>query len=356
MNQRIEGLRKLLVSQGLGTILITTQENRQYLSGFTGTTAVLVIGPTRAMILTDFRYLEQAAAQCPGFQVVKVEKTLIQTVAEVTAGLQVDELACEEEHITYHMYRQLQDALGSCRLVPVGGLVEKVRMVKDQTEIASIRQAVAIADRAWAELQQKIRPGVSEQEISLELEFMMRRQGASKLAFDSIVASGWRSAMPHGVASERKLQVGDLLTMDFGAVYQGYHSDITRTVVLGQPSDKQQEIYQIVLAAQLAGVAAVKPGVKASSADRAARDVIESYGYGANFGHGTGHGLGLEIHEQPRLSTRDDTILEPGMVVTVEPGIYLPGWGGVRIEDSVLVTEQGCEVLTQAPKDRLVSL
>jgi len=235
------------------------------------------------------------------------------------------------------------------------GLVKKIRMIKDEAEIDKIREAVRITDVAFNHIRDYIKVGSIERDIALELEFFMKKEGASKNAFDFIVASGKRSALPHGVASTKQLEEGDFLTMDFGTVYQGYHSDMTRTVVVGkQPDKKQEEIYQTVLKAQQKATEVVKAGVKGSEVDKVARDIITKAGYGDYFGHGLGHSLGLEIHENPRLSPRDDTKLESGMVVTVEPGIYLPDWSGVRIEDTVVVREDGCEVLTSSPKELLV--
>ena len=234
--------------------------------------------------------------------------------------------------------------------VPTSRVVESLRAVKDEGERDAIRKAAAIADRAFERILEELRPGRTEREIALRLEFMMREMGADGASFDIIVASGPRSALPHGVASDRVLEKGDLVTLDFGASYRGYCSDITRTVVLGEPNDAQRRIYETVREAQQAAVDAIRPGMTGKEADRVARDRIKASGYEKYFGHGTGHGLGMEVHEAPRLSPRGEEILEPGMVVTVEPGIYLPEFGGVRIEDDVIVTEDGREVLTQSPK------
>lgn len=357
MNQRVERLRETMSRQDMPYLLITDPNNRFYLSGFTGSTGVLLIGLEKSYFLTDFRYLEQVKEQCPGYELIKVEQqSVFVSLAQVLKGSKGEKLFFEENHLTVKAYLELKDALPKIDLKPGSGLVEDLRMVKDAAEISLIKQVMAIGDAAFQHILGLIKPGVSEQELALELEFFMRRQGASGTAFETIMASGPRSALPHGVASERKLQQGDFLTMDFGALYQGYNSDMTRTIVLGEPTDKQQEIYQIVLEAQLAGLAAVKAGIPAKEVDAAARRVITQRGYGEYFGHGTGHGVGLAIHENPRVNTKDETILQPGMVITIEPGIYLPDWGGVRIEDSVLVTEQGCEILTSSPKLELLKL
>ncbi|MEW6065416.1 peptidase M24 [Desulforamulus profundi] len=357
MIKRLEQLRRQMSQKGIPYLLITKPENRLYLSGFTGTTGVLLIGQETADFLADFRYVEQVKQQSPRFNVVKIEQgSAFGTASEVLRKYKSEKLFFEEEHLTVKQYHELKEQLRDIGLAPGSGLVEELRMIKDEREISAIRRAMEIGDKAFAHILKYVKPGISERELALELEFFMRRQGATGVAFETIMASGLRSALPHGVASDRQLQFGDLLTMDFGAVYQGYNSDMTRTVVLGEPDEKQQEIYSIVLAAQLAGLAAVREGVTAREVDEAARQVITDRGYGEYFGHGTGHGVGLAIHERPRVAAKDETVLKAGMVVTVEPGIYLPGWGGVRIEDSVLVTGEGCEILTSSPKHELLKL
>lgn len=357
MKQRIELLRQRLLERGIPYLLVTKPENRFYLSSFTGTTGVLLIGQHTADFLTDFRYVEQVKEQCPHLNVVRVEQgSVFGVVSEVLRNYNGNKLGFEDEHLTVKEYHELQDKLQGLALEGCSGVVEELRLVKDASEIETLRKAMSIGDQAFAHVLQYIKPGVSERELALELEFFMRQQGASGTAFETIMASGPRSALPHGVASARKLQSGDLLTMDFGCVYKGYHSDMTRTVVLGQANPKQEEIYHIVLEAQMAALAAIKAGVTAKEVDAVARKIITDRGYGEFFGHGTGHGVGLAIHESPRLNTRDETVLEKGMVVTVEPGIYLPQWGGVRIEDSVVVTENGCEILTSSPKLELMKL
>jgi Xaa-Pro aminopeptidase len=248
----------------------------------------------------------------------------------------------------------LKEALPQAELVPQSKLVLELRSIKDANELEKIRQAIKLADDAFAHMLHFVEAGQTEEEISLELEFTMRREGASGGSFDFIVASGLRSSMPHGVASSKKVEVGDLLTMDYGAIFQGYCSDITRTLCFGEPTEKQQEIYEIVLRAQKAGIAALKPGIPGKEVDAVARQVITDAGYGDCFGHGLGHSVGLAIHEGPNLNLREERILQPGMVITIEPGIYIPDWGGVRIEDMAVITENGCEVLTQAPKEFII--
>lgn len=356
MHNRIERLRELFNGAGVEAVYITNPENRFYLSGFSGTAGALFISRDKKYLLTDFRYTEQAGRECPEFKIIQVKGAYPEALQEIVAENGIPVLGCEGDHLTYNQYTALRDKLAGTELEPVSGLVEGLRLCKDEIEIKCIIEAVRLADESFDRILPAIKPGVAERDVALQLEYFMRSMGAEEAAFKIIVASGPRSALPHGVASARIIREGDLVTLDFGAVYRGYHSDITRTVVLGRPEDKQREIYSIVLEAQMRAIAAVRAGVPASAVDRAAREFIEQMGYGAYFGHGTGHGVGLNIHENPRLSSKDDTVLKAGMVVTVEPGIYLPGWGGVRIEDTVLVEEGGCRVLTQSPKENLMVL
>lgn len=349
---RLTKLRTKMTSEKLDAFLCMRPENRRYLSGFTGSAGMLLITQDQAFLLTDFRYLEQAAAQAPEFQVVKIGNEPFKTLAELDQGIEV--LGFEGDFVTFEEYGKLEQNFARTRLVSRPELVNHLRSVKEPSEIELIREAVRIADDAFSEILQFISVGQTEAEIALHLEFSMRQAGASGPSFDFIAASGWRSAMPHGVASSKKVQQGEFLTLDYGAIYQGYCSDITRTVCLGEPDEKQRALYDTVLAANRAGIAAVRPGLTGKEVDAAARKLIEDAGYGEYFGHGLGHSVGLAIHEGPNLSPREERVLEPGMVVTVEPGIYLPDYGGVRIEDMVLVTEQGCEVLTKAPKDLII--
>lgn len=355
MQQRIAQVREACRAAGVDALLVMRPENRYYLTGFTGSAGAVVVTAREVHFLADFRYFDQAQQQCPHCRVSMFKDSLFEKLAGELSGWGVAGLGCEGDFLTYKQFATLQEKLGDIALKPLYGAVEKIRQVKDAGEVERLAWAVELADRAFEHIRDFLRPGATEREVALELEFFMRRQGAAKLAFDTILASGPRGAMPHGTATERVLQAGDLVTLDFGCTLDGYNSDTTRTVVIGRPPDaRQQEIYRIVLEAQLAGINAVHAGVKACDADRATRDVIASYGYGDNFGHGTGHGVGLAVHEEPALSKRDETVLQPGMMVTVEPGIYLPGWGGVRIEDMVLVTEDGCRILTGAPKKQLL--
>lgn len=338
---------------GFDALYVTGAHNRFYLTGFDGSSGYVIITPERALLLTDFRYVEQAGAQAPRFEIRRHATPHLETVRAIAAELGLRCMAIEAEHMTVQDHAKLAAALPEVRLVPTAGLVEGLRMVKDQDEVARIERAVACSDQAFARLLGSgiIRPGVAENVIAAELEYYLRLLGASRPAFDTIVASGPRSSLPHGRASERLIQDGDLLTIDFGAVVDGYCSDTTRTIVVGRAHDEQRRIYDLVLRAQAAGAAAVRPGVTGKEVDAVARDMITAAGHGEHFGHGLGHGIGLAVHEAPRLSLQGEQILAPGMVTSVEPGVYVPGWGGVRIEDLVLVTPDGSRTLTKAPKE-----
>ncbi|MEW6726240.1 M24 family metallopeptidase [Desulforudis sp. 1088] len=356
MHERVEALRRAMETEGLPYLLVTGSHNRRYLSGFTGTTGVLLIGMREAYLLTDFRYLEQVRVECPDFNVLRVERSWVERLAQALDELDVRVLGFEGEHLTYQQYSALKETAGQTELRPTRGMVESLREIKDEEEIAVVRKAVSLVDDVF-ELLTALAPGRQEREVAVEIAYRMRLAGASGTSFEIIVASGERSAMPHGVASEKVMREGELVVVDCGCVYQGYCSDFTRTVLLGrEPEPWQTEIYDIVLKAQLAAINAIRPGATCAEVDAAARDIISGYGYGEYFGHSTGHGLGLEIHESPRLSANEQRTLAAGNVVTVEPGIYLPGRGGVRIEDVVVVREHGAEVLTRTPKQNLVLL
>ncbi|MBM7855474.1 Xaa-Pro aminopeptidase [Desulfohalotomaculum tongense] len=354
MSDRVKKLQQILDRYNIEAMLISKPENRRYISGFTGSAGTLLIDKQNAYLFTDFRYVEQVKEQCPGFKVIQIGDDFYQKLLHLLQKSGVSRLGFETHYVTYESYDKMAGELSGVQLVPVKDIAEELRLIKNSEELQLIEKAVDITDRAYSEMLQLVKTGMTEKELALELEFIMRRLGAQGRAFDFIVASGPRGALPHGVASDRVIQPGDMVTIDCGAVYKGYHSDMTRNFVLGKADEKQQEIYNIVLEAQVAGIEAVRPGVPAASVDLAARGVIERYGYAQNFGHGTGHGVGLAIHEGPRISFQEqELILKPGMVLTVEPGIYLPGWGGVRIEDIVLVTENGCRILTKTPKNQL---
>ncbi|MBU9712217.1 M24 family metallopeptidase [Evansella tamaricis] len=351
--KRLDKLREQLAGYEIDGLLITSSYNRRYMTGFTGTAGVALVSETGAKFITDFRYVEQAKEQASGFDIVQHTGPIHDEIAQQVKTLGIKNLGFEKDHVTYGTYDTYSQAI-KAKLVPVSGLMEKMRMIKDTEELQIIQEAVDIADAAFSHILNYIRPGVKEIDVSNELEFFMRKKGAVSSSFDIIVASGFRSALPHGVASEKVIEKGELVTLDFGAYYNGYCSDITRTVAVGEISEELKNIYNTVLEAQLKGVAGIKAGITGKEADDLTRDYIKEKGYGDYFGHSTGHGLGMEVHEGPGLSFKSDTVLEPGMVVTVEPGIYIAGLGGTRIEDDVVVTEEGNKILSSSTKELLI--
>jgi len=356
MAGRLDKLRRLIDSQGLkiDALLVESRENREYLSGFSGSSGYLVIGLDFAYLVTDFRYTEQAAVQAPEFKVVRHGSPHTTTLAEVLAEAKVKRLGFERAHLTYGRYDDYRARLGPVELVPTENLVEELRSVKDAGEIKLLKEASRIADEAFGSLLKLLKTGMTEKDVGTELEYQMRKLGAEGLAFDPVIASGPRSSLPHAEPTDRRIDFGDFLTIDFGAEYRGYRSDCTRTVAFGRVTKKQREVYEIVLRAQEAALEAAGPGMLGKELDGVARKVIDAAGYGANFGHGLGHGVGLAVHEAPGVGQTGDVPLQKGHVITLEPGIYLPGWGGVRIEDMGVITAKGFDDFTTAPKELIV--
>ncbi|MGE7951512.1 M24 family metallopeptidase [Lysinibacillus xylanilyticus] len=350
---KLQKLRKALQEQNIDGILITNGYNRRYMTGFTGTAGVAIVSQNDAVFITDFRYTEQAAAQVQDFRIVQHEATILEEIATQVNNMGIKLLGFEKDTVSYGTYELYKNII-QADLVPISGLIEKIRLIKTQQEINIIKVACEIADHAFTHILDFIKPGKTELEVSNELEFFMRKQGATQSSFDIIVASGLRSALPHGVATNKVIEKGDFVTLDFGALYNGYISDITRTVAVGEPSEKLVDMYNAVLASQLLALEKVGPGLTGVQADAIARDYLKEKGYGEAFGHSLGHGIGLEVHEGPGLSMRSNTVLEPGMAVTIEPGVYLPGIGGVRIEDDILITETGNELLTHSSKELII--
>lgn len=342
---RLEKLQKKIASQQMDAFLITNMENIRYITGFTGTSALTLVGPDKALFLTDSRYTTQANQQVKYCEIREYKKQMEELMALIKA-MGIKRLAFEATVLPFVVYAKLKDSLENVDLIGVENWVEEQRMVKDQTEIEALRHTIAITQRGYDMVRPRLVDGAVEHEIAVELEYEMRKAGAEQIAFDTIVASGIRGSMPHGIASTKVIKEGEMVTIDFGARCQGYCSDCTRTVSLGKVPAKQAEIYRIVYEANQAATAEIKPGKKAKEIDAIGRDLIKAAGYGEFFGHGTGHGVGLAVHEDPRISWEGEVILEPGIVFTIEPGIYIPGLGGARIEDMILVTEKGYEVLT----------
>ena len=353
---RLENVRRALRDREtpLDALLLTDLTNIGYLTGFTGSTAQAVITPDEAIFVTDSRYTIQAARECPQFALIETPRgsggygEALQSVLNDRPTLK--HVGFEAGYVTVTAWEKLRELSPQVEWVSTENIIEMLRQVKDAGEIALIRRAIAVAEAAFVSVKPLLMPGTREQDFALELEFAMRRDGAERAAFESIVASGALGARPHHHAGPRPFVVGDFVTVDWGASVDGYNSDITRTVAIGSVTDRQREIYAIVLEAQSLAIAAIRPGQTGQAIDAVARDFITAQGYGEAFGHGLGHSLGRSVHDGPGFSVRTDSlVLQPGMVLTVEPGIYLEDWGGIRIEEDVLVTDTGCEILTHLP-------
>ncbi len=352
-DRRIKQAFGLLKKNKVDCLLVTEINHVRYLSGFSGSNGMVILAPPKAYFLTDFRYLVQAQKEVKECTVIIADRELTSELPKLPVFSKKIRVGVEAAFVSLKLQGLLKDLLPKADFRPTEKLIESLAITKDSEEIRKIKKAVRIADQAFSETLKYVKPGVKEKDIAIELEYNMRFQGADASAFDIIVASGQRSSMPHGIASDKKLRKGDFVTLDFGAVYQGYVSDITRTVVLGKATAKQKKLYDIVLTAQKKGCKAAKPGLACSRLDGVVREVIMKSGYGDYFGHGLGHGIGMIVHDHPTLNSRSTDILREGMVVTIEPGIYIPNWGGVRIEDDVLITASGGQILSKSPKDLL---
>lgn len=348
---RLTALRSLLAEKNLDGVIVTKYVNLHYFSGFRGDDTTLVITKDKALLVTDNRYTEQAQKQAPLFEVVEHKHGLLQKTAELIKKLGCRNVGFEGNAIIYDVYAGLAALLDGVEFkTPLN--LDALRQIKDEEEIGYIRKACVIADKAFEDIVNFIKPGMTEIAVAARLEQVMREAGSEKPSFDTIVASGLRGSMPHGTATEKCIEEGDFVTMDYGAKYEGYCSDITRTVCVGHASDRQREVYNAVLGTQNMVLDAIAPGKSGKEIDAASREFLKKYDLAQYFGHGLGHSLGLEIHEEPRLSPSSTCEhLEPGMLITDEPGVYLPGWGGLRIEDTVLVTKTGSERLTKSNKE-----
>ncbi|SHH37400.1 M24 family metallopeptidase [Clostridium grantii] len=350
VQNRLNTLREKMEKKAVDGVLLWGDMNRNYITGFTGDESCAIITKDKSIFITDSRFTEQAKLEVKDFEILDHKGDFVGFIANLIKEVNLNKLYFEEDILSYSQYVKFKDAL-ECEFLPLEGLVEEMRIIKDEDEIANITKAADIADKAFDHMLQFIQAGMKETDIALELEFFMKKQGASDLSFTSIVASGVRSSLPHGAASEKTIKESEFLTLDFGCVYNGYCSDMTRTIVIGEPTEEMINIYNTVKEAQELALVEIAPGIKCSEVDKIAREYITNKGYGKYFGHGLGHGVGREVHEAPRLSPKSEAILETGMVVTDEPGIYVPNLGGVRIEDLVLVTKDGYKVLSKSPKE-----
>jgi Xaa-Pro aminopeptidase len=339
----------------IDALLVSALPNIRYLSGFTGDNALLLVTPESKTLFTDPRFTIQASEECSCTVKIVPRGPVDPYAVEAIRRKKLKRVGFEATRMIYDVHRRLKEALPlGATLKPIGPVIESLRMIKSKEEIARIRRSVQTNSQAFEKTVQSIRPGVSESAIAAELEFQMRRLGAEKPAFETIVAAGRRSALPHARPGSQKVSINELLLIDMGACQDGYMSDMTRVLFFGKVSRRIREMYKAVLKAQLAAIAAVREGVTAGQVDCQARQVLESEGLGKQFVHSTGHGLGLEIHEPPRVGRLDKTRLMAGMVITIEPGAYIQGFGGIRIEDTVLVTKSGCEILTPTSKELMV--
>lgn len=355
-SKRLEKIRANMQAAGYGALLVFRPENRRYLSGYEAfdtqldeSSGCLFITRNKQILLTDFRYQLQAEKEAVGFDVEIYNNGSAGAIGSLANKFKVGKIGFEDDFMTVMAHRHIQNEIGSVKLEPSSGMTEELRLVKDDNEIKMMTKALRITEKALSETSDFIEAGKTEIEIARFLEERMMLSGAEGLAFETIVASGPNGALPHAVPTKRKIKEGDAVTIDCGAQFKGYKADMTRTFVLGEPRPWLKKIYGVVRQAQVEAIKAIKPGMKTDEADEVARRFIENAGYGEFFGHGLGHGVGLATHEAPSLSKRKSSVLKPGMVVTVEPGIYLPRKGGVRLEEMVLITEGGCRVLN---KDR----
>jgi len=356
IRKRLGKLRTSFGEKGLDAVLLSQPENRRYLSGFTGSAGWLLISERSAVLATDFRYVEQAKEQAPTFEIVRTKRELRDWFPDLLSGLGCHKLGFEGDFVSYESHQKLSEAITSKKagveLVPATGMVERLRSVKEPEELALITRAVDLVDAAIEQLKAIIRPGMTEKAIAWELEKRLRERGSEEMPFEIIVASGPNSALPHAEPSERTLSSGEPLLIDVGARIDGYCSDFTRTFFAGSPDKGLAKIYDIVLKAQLNAVEGIRSGMNSAQADGLARSVIEQAGYGDVFGHGLGHGIGLAVHELPTVGPSSTETLVDDMAFTIEPGIYLPGQGGVRIEDTVVLENGKVRVLTKTSKTR----
>lgn len=350
----VEKIYNLIKDKNFDAVLISNPHNMRYISGYTGDTGCLYISKNQKAIITDSRYTNQAIAQCKdaGYDILEIDnKGYSYQINKLIDGESVKMLGFEGNHLLYSQYTSYKEKLNCDDMITLGNELDLLRCIKNEEEIKNLTMAEKIGDIAFSKILDYIRPGVTEIEVAAHLEYYMKMEGACSLSFDTIVASGINSSMPHAGVSPKKIEKGDFVTMDFGCIYNGYCSDMTRTIVVGKADDRQKEIYNTVLKAQLAALDFIKSGVTGEQVDKVARDIIYGAGYEGCFGHGLGHSVGLEIHEEPRLSPSGKTVLQPGMIETVEPGIYIRDYGGVRIEDMVVVTENGHINLTHSSKE-----
>lgn len=353
LKNRVAAARGLLCRFEIDALLYSDLKDIRYLCGFSGSEGLLLVSASGLFLLVDSRYTTQAREETTGCDVVEFREKKA-TLAALMADKGFRSLGFQDQRVTVSFYNELVESQPGVRFVPLGAEPASLRTVKDSREIESLEKVAAIASETFLDVVRTIKPGETERDVAIRLEFALRNAGVDDKAFDFIVASGERGALPHGRATNKAICSGELVTIDFGALLDGYNSDETVTLAVGSADDRQRQIYQVVKDAHDKALAAVRPGVKLRDIDAVARDCIARQGYGEFFGHGLGHGVGLDVHEKPVVSFRSEDVVREGMVFTIEPGIYLPGWGGVRIEDMVVATTGGCRVLSRVPKELMV--
>ena len=351
--QRIERLKSIMKNNGYNSFYTSNITNVRYLSGFTGSSGFLLITDNDDHFFSDGRYTEQSKHEVYN-QKIHITANHLKYINDENLLDKSWSLCFEGNHLSYDMYSKFQKALNIKELIAANDIVENIAAVKDQSEIDALQCAVDITDRVFDIILTEIKVGVTEKHIASRMSYLFKQEGGDGDSYDPIVASGANGALPHATPSENTIKHGDFIVMDFGALYKGYHADMTRTVVVGEASDKHKEIYDIVLESQLAGISYAKSGIKCSELDKACRDVIEAKGYGDLFMHSTGHGLGLEVHTMPRISSINHNLLEENNVITIEPGIYIAGWGGVRIEDDCIIKKDSCQPMNKSSKELIV--
>ncbi|MCC6865862.1 MAG: aminopeptidase P family protein [Ignavibacteria bacterium] len=350
---RIHNIREILTELNLDALYITHLPNIRYLSSFSGSSAYLIISKNKNYFFTDYRYKSQSAEEVKDFEII-VNFSPAESIQEVISAEGYKNIGFEAAHLTVHQLNQFNEKFTEINFTPVSDRIEMLTMVKTKDELDMIKKACEITDRVFDELLGIIKPGVKEKDISAEISYRHKLHGAEKDSFDPIVASGWRGALPHGAASDKIINSGEMVTLDFGCIYNGFCSDLTRTISVGTPSDEMKKIYSTVLNAQILAIEAAKENINTKQLDLIARNYIDNSGYKGKFGHGLGHGLGIEVHEIPSVSQRMDLNIPANTVVTIEPGIYIEGLGGVRIEDDILITENGYEILNKSPKELII--
>jgi len=368
IKNRLDLLRKSLAEKKFDTLMVLVEENRHYLSGFTGedtqfdeSAGALFITNSKLILATDSRYEQQAKNEAPLFKIACYKEGLAKEISNIADKLDTKRLGFETVRMSCKQYNKIEEELKSSgmkvELVPAEDMVENLRLKKDETEIDTLKKALLIAESVFTRIKTTIKPGMTENQLAWAMEKEMRESGAQSLSFPSIVASGPNSALPHAIPSDRKIKAGEPILFDWGARLDGYCSDISRTVFIGPPDETFKKVFSTVHDAQQMATDAIKPGISSKAVDKIARDQIEKSGFKGKFGHGLGHGTGLAVHEHPRLSPLKNTTLETGMVFTVEPGIYIPGWGGIRLENMVVVRNDGVEVLNKIdPADFLIGI